>query len=112
MRKCRCCDRKVTERIIRCGFCSESVDQNACTSPYGKWFHTVCLREFKNFYSLIFRDMVDSQDGYELRRFRDHVLFEMIMRHDLRLLKKQWSLLVANKAVPLVIRPPVMQVSV
>ena len=107
MRKCRCCDTKITNRcfdIIKCGFCGKSVDQTGCESSYGKWFHTVCFRDFKNFYSRIFT--IDAvKDRIDLKQFRDYVLFQMIMRNDLRQLKQAWSLLVKNKAVPLVIAP-------
>ena len=102
-RKCRCCDKKITSQsfeVIKCGFCGESVDQMSCISPYGKWFHTCCLNEFRNFYNRI-HDIDAVKHRKDLQIFRDHVLTEMIMRHDLRILKQQWSLLVSNKAYPI-----------
>ena len=107
MRKCRCCDIKIRNNnfdIIKCGFCGNSVNQFECESPYGKWFHTTCFRDFKNFYSRIFT--IDAvKDRTDLKQFRDYILFQMILRNDLRSLKQAWSLLVKNKAVPLVISP-------
>ena len=102
-RKCRCCDKKITNEsfeVINCGFCGESVDQMSCRSPYGKWFHNCCLNEFRNFYNRI-HDIEAVKHRKDLQIFRDHVLTEMIMRHDLRILKQQWSLLVSNKAYPI-----------
>src|SRR3990167_8097391 len=114
MRKCRCCDAKIKNSnfdLIRCGFCGESVNQSGCETPYGKWFHTACFRDFKNFYSCIFT--IDAvKDRNDLIQFRDYVLFQMIMRKDLRPIKQAWSLLVKNKAVPLVIAPDRIELTV
>ena len=96
-------------RDIRCGYCGESVSQISCKKKTGKWFHSSCLREFKNFNTSLYR--IDGVENYkpqqlvDLIKFRDVVLFHMIMRKDLRLMKQQWSLLLKNKAVPLIISP-------
>lgn len=100
--KCRCCDVRIPDRIITCGYCGESVNQLDCRTQYGKWFHSECFTDFRNFYKHIFT-INRIKNRKDLQVFRDHILTEMIMRHDLRLLKQQWSLLVYNKAVPLVI---------
>ena len=96
-------------RDIRCGFCGESVSQINCKKKTGKWFHSSCLREFKNFHSSLYRiDGVENYDADKLNnllRFRDVILMHMIMRKDLRLLKQQWSLLIKNKAVPIECSP-------
>jgi hypothetical protein len=96
-------------RDIHCGYCGESVSQISCKKKTGKWFHSSCLREFKNFNTSLYR--IDDVENYkpqqliDLLKFRDVILFHMIMRKDLRLMKQQWSLLLKNKAVPLVISP-------
>ena len=102
--RCRCCDKRIPDKIIPCGYCGESVNQLDSSSKYGKWFHPRCFRSFKNFYKSIF-SINAVKNRSDLQSFRDHILFEMMMRHDLRLLKDQWSLLVHNRAVPIVLSP-------
>ena len=96
-------------RDIRCGYCGESVSQISCKKKTGKWFHSSCLRDFKNFNTSLYRingvENYKSQQLIDLLKFRDVILFNMIMRKDLRLMKQQWSLLLKNKAVPLIISP-------
>ena len=111
MRKCKCCDKIIRNKcfdVIRCIYCGCEVSQISCESSYGKWYHSNCIRDFKNFYASLYRIDVEYYDKNrlpDLLRFRDHILFQMIMRKDLRLLKQQWSLLLKNKAVPLIFSP-------
>lgn len=104
-RTCHCgCEMKMlTIRRIKCGYCGQTVDQLKCIKKTGKWFHDECLDEYRNFYTTLFksRAVLERKD---VQAFRDYILTEMIMRHDLRILKLQWSLLIKEKATPLVIR--------
>ena len=112
MRRCKCCDkinRNPLFEMIRCLYCGCEVSQVSVESQYGKHYHSNCIRDYKNFYASICRIDVENYEGKsdlsDLLRFRDHILFQMIMRRDLRLLKQQWSLLLRNKAIPIIISP-------
>lgn len=98
-RRCKCCDKVVGELPIKCGYCGDVIFQGG-TSRHGKWFHVNCFRDFKNFYSSLYSVEAVNVDR-KLQIFRDYILGEMIMRHDVRMLRKQWLLLVAGKALPL-----------
>ena len=94
---------KKLERIIKCNYCGQSVDQNSTNYRVGKWFHDGCISDYKNFYMALMKSYKIESDTTS--KFRDYILFQMIMRKDLRLLQAHWKIVLKQKAVPIMLRP-------
>ena len=96
---------KILERKIKCGYCGDVVDQNNTNYKTGKWYHDQCMSDYKNFYaSLTSRQLVGLKSEI-VQAFRDYILFQMIMRKDVRLFHYHWKIVVRGKAIPVILKP-------
>src|SRR3990167_9687875 len=115
-RICRCgCNQKITtlvkflkppkiiERIIKCGYCGDPVDQNNTSYRTGKWFHDQCVSDYKNFYASLTKDSIEQRSKIVLA-FRDVILFSMIELKDLRILHRDWASISKEKSIPLMMK--------
>jgi hypothetical protein len=88
------------EKTVNCGYCGQKVDQSHNKHKrHLKWFHNNCINDHKNLKTSIMKR--ENISDVKISWFRDQILFQMIMRKDLRLMHQQWILLIKNKADPI-----------
>lgn len=97
------------ERLIKCGYCGDTVDQNSTNYRSGKTYHDRCVIPYKNFiFSLNSRNHVGLKSE-TVRAFRDYILIQMIMKKDVRMLHFHWKIVLRQKATPLVLKQTVLE---
>ena len=96
---------RTMERLIRCNYCGQSVDQNTTNYKVGKWYHDGCMSDFRNFYMALTKPGMELVKSKSVLAIRDIILTEMIMRHDVRNFHRDWNVIVKEKAVPIIMKP-------